>query len=31
MIALEEALGTPFLVRDGMTPAPAVETLLRHI
>jgi len=31
MIALEEALGTPLLVRDGMMPTPAGETLLSHI
>jgi len=31
IIALEGALGTPLLVRDGMTPTPAGETLLRHI
>lgn len=31
IIALEEAFGTPLLVRDGVTPTPAGETLLRHI
>jgi LysR family transcriptional regulator, chromosome initiation inhibitor len=31
IIALEEALGTPLLVREGVTPTPAGETLLRHI
>jgi LysR family transcriptional regulator (chromosome initiation inhibitor) len=31
IIALEEALGTPLLVREGMVPTPAGETLLRHI
>ncbi|WMY09520.1 HTH-type transcriptional regulator ArgP [Paraburkholderia phenoliruptrix] len=31
IIALEEALGTPLLVRAGMTPTPAGEVLLRHI
>lgn len=31
IIALEEALGTPLVVRDGVTPTPAGETLLRHI
>ncbi|MBU9681910.1 HTH-type transcriptional regulator ArgP [Burkholderia gladioli] len=31
MIALEEALGVPLLVREGMMPTPAGETLLRHI
>jgi LysR family transcriptional regulator (chromosome initiation inhibitor) len=31
IIALEEAFGTPLLVRDGITPTPAGETLLQHI
>ena len=31
VIALEEALGTPLLVRDGNVPTPAGEALLRHI
>jgi LysR family transcriptional regulator (chromosome initiation inhibitor) len=31
ILALEEAFGTPLLVRDGVTPTPAGETLLRHI
>jgi LysR family transcriptional regulator, chromosome initiation inhibitor len=31
IIALEEAFGTPLLVRDGMMPTPAGEMLLRHI
>lgn len=31
IMALEEAFGTPLLVRDGITPTPAGETLLRHI
>jgi LysR family transcriptional regulator, chromosome initiation inhibitor len=31
VMALEEAFGTPLLVRDGITPTPAGETLLRHI
>lgn len=31
MIALEEAFGTPLLVRDGMMPTPAGEMLLDHI
>jgi LysR family transcriptional regulator (chromosome initiation inhibitor) len=31
IIALEEAFGTPLLVRDGITPTPAGQTLLRHI
>jgi len=31
IIALEEALGTPLLVRDGNVPTPAGEALLRHI
>jgi LysR family transcriptional regulator (chromosome initiation inhibitor) len=31
IIALEEAFGTPLLVRDGVIPTPAGETLLRHI
>lgn len=31
IIALEETFGTPLLVRDGITPTPAGETLLRHI
>jgi LysR family transcriptional regulator, chromosome initiation inhibitor len=29
--ALEESLGTPLLVRDGVVPTPAGEVLLRHI
>jgi LysR family transcriptional regulator (chromosome initiation inhibitor) len=29
--ALEEELGTPLLVRDGIVPTPAGEVLLRHI
>ncbi|WP_241017346.1 LysR family transcriptional regulator [Paraburkholderia sp. Ac-20342] len=29
--ALEEALGSPLLVRDGNIPTPAGEVLLRHI
>jgi LysR family transcriptional regulator, chromosome initiation inhibitor len=29
--ALEEALGTPLVVRDGGTPTPAGEVLLKHI
>ncbi|MBB5448273.1 MULTISPECIES: HTH-type transcriptional regulator ArgP [unclassified Paraburkholderia] len=31
IIALEESFGTPLLVRDGVTPTPAGEALLRHI
>jgi LysR family transcriptional regulator (chromosome initiation inhibitor) len=31
IIALEAAFGTPLLVRDGITPTPAGETLLQHI
>jgi LysR family transcriptional regulator (chromosome initiation inhibitor) len=31
IIALEEAFGTPLLVRDGAMPTPAGETVLRHI
>jgi LysR family transcriptional regulator (chromosome initiation inhibitor) len=31
IIALEEALGVPLLVRDGNVPTPAGEALLRHI
>jgi LysR family transcriptional regulator (chromosome initiation inhibitor) len=31
LIALEEAVGTPLLVRDGIVPTPAGETLLGHI
>jgi LysR family transcriptional regulator (chromosome initiation inhibitor) len=31
IISLEEALGTPLLVRDGVTPTPAGEILLHHI
>ena len=31
IIALEEAIGTPLLVRDGVIPTPAGETLLLHI
>ena len=31
IIALEEALGTPLLVRDGNVPTPGGEALLRHI
>jgi len=31
IIALEEALGTPLLVRDGNVPTPAGEALLRHV
>lgn len=31
VIALERALDTPLLVRDGITPTPAGEILLRHI
>lgn len=31
IIALEGAFGTPLLVREGITPTPAGETLLRHI
>lgn len=31
IISLEEAFGTPLLVRDGITPTPAGETLLQHI
>ncbi|MFP3186049.1 MAG: HTH-type transcriptional regulator ArgP [Paraburkholderia sp.] len=31
IIALEEAFGTPLLVRDGMMPTPAGEMLLRHV
>ena len=31
IIALEEAFGTPLLVRSGATPTPAGETVLRHI
>lgn len=31
IIALEGAFGTPLLVRDGITPTPAGETLLQHI
>lgn len=31
IIALEEALGTLLLVRDGVKPTPAGETLLQHI
>lgn len=29
--ALEEAVGTPLVVRDGNTPTPAGEALLKHI
>ena len=31
IIALEEAFGTPLLIRDGISPTPAGEMLLRHI
>ncbi|MFM0210042.1 HTH-type transcriptional regulator ArgP [Paraburkholderia sediminicola] len=31
IIALEGALGTPLLIRDGIAPTPAGEALLRHI
>jgi LysR family transcriptional regulator (chromosome initiation inhibitor) len=31
IIALEEAFGTPLLIRDGVTPTPAGEMLLAHI
>ncbi|MFT4507386.1 HTH-type transcriptional regulator ArgP [Caballeronia sp. 15711] len=31
IIALEEALGTPLIVREGSIPTPAGEALLRHI
>lgn len=31
IIALEEAFGVPLLVREGVTPTPAGETLLSHI
>ncbi|GGC23991.1 HTH-type transcriptional regulator ArgP [Paraburkholderia caffeinilytica] len=31
IIALEEAFGTPLLVRDGMMPTPAGEIVLRHV
>ncbi|MDR8105034.1 HTH-type transcriptional regulator ArgP [Burkholderia cenocepacia] len=31
ILALEEALGTPLVVRDGCAPTPAGETLLQHI
>lgn len=31
IIALEEAFGTPLLIRNGVTPTPAGETLLAHI
>lgn len=31
IIALEGALGTPLLIREGMIPTPAGEILLRHI
>lgn len=31
IIALEKAFGTPLLIRDGVTPTPAGEMLLRHI
>jgi LysR family transcriptional regulator, chromosome initiation inhibitor len=31
ILALEESFGTPLLVRDGATPTPAGETVLRHI
>lgn len=31
LIALEAAFGTPLVVRDGITPTPAGETLLQHI
>jgi len=31
IIALEGAFGTPLLVRNGITPTPAGETLLQHI
>jgi len=31
IIALEGALGTPLVVRDGVVPTPAGEALLRHI
>jgi len=31
IIALEGAFGTPLLVRDGITPTPAGETLLQHV
>lgn len=31
IMSLEEAFGTPLLVRDGVTPTPAGEMLLHHI
>ncbi|MFP3613176.1 HTH-type transcriptional regulator ArgP [Paraburkholderia sp. SIMBA_050] len=31
IISMEEAFGTPLLVRDGVTPTPAGEILLHHI
>jgi len=31
IIALEQAFGTPLLIRDGVIPTPAGETLLQHI